>query len=169
MGGRVRGPAGQTLTGVPRGTRPTWTVTATVLLHRGGRWLLTVRGADVDDAAGQLGLVGGHVEHPTPGRDVLEATARREAYEETGIDLDGVGLTYLESELFTTDAGVGQVTVAFLAPAPPGVQPTVADPAELSEVGWWSPEEAGADPRCPPWLPGLLERATARLDLASLA
>lgn len=135
-------------------------MTATVLLHRGGRWLLTVRSADVDDAAGQLGLVGGHVEHPVAGRPgVLEDTARREAAEEVGLDLDGVTLTYLESEFFTTDAGAGQVTVAFLAAAPEGQEPLVADPDELTDLGWWTPDEAGADGRCPAWLPALLGRA----------
>lgn len=140
-----------------------------MLLHRGGRWLLTVRGADVDDAAGQLGLVGGHVEQGAPGHGVLEATARREAYEETGVDLDGVGLTYLESELFTTDAGAGQVTVAFVAAAPPGAHPRVADPVELSEVGWWTLDEVGADPRCPDWLPPLLRRAAQVVAPAGVA
>jgi ADP-ribose pyrophosphatase YjhB (NUDIX family) len=136
-------------------------VTATVLLHREDRWLLTVRSTQVDDAAGQLGLVGGHVERPAPGREVLEATARREASEETGLDLDEVALTYLESEYFTTDAGTGQVTVAFLAKAPAGAEPRVGDVAEVAAVGWWTAQEAAADPRCPPWLPGLLERASA--------
>lgn len=130
-----------------------------MLLHRGSRWLLTVRGPDVDDAPGQLGLVGGHVEHSTVGPGVLEATARREAYEEVGLDLGDVPLTYLESELFTTDTGTGQVTVAFLAAAPPDQEPVVADPVELSALGWWTPDEAGADDRCPDWLPALLARA----------
>ncbi len=135
-------------------------MTATVLLHREGRWLLTVRGTDVDDAAGQLGLVGGHVEQPSAGHPgVLEETARREAAEEVGLDLTEVALTYLESEFFTTDAGVGQVTVAFLAAAPRDAEPVVADPAELTAVGWWTPDEAGADDRCPVWLPALLGRA----------
>jgi 8-oxo-dGTP pyrophosphatase MutT (NUDIX family) len=134
-------------------------VTATVLLHRESRWLLTVRSADVDDAAGQLGLVGGHGERSAAGPGVLEATARREAYEEVGLDLGDVPLTYLESELFTTDAGTGQVTVAFLAAAPPDQEPVVADPAELTAVGWWTPDEAGTDDRCPDWLPALLARA----------
>lgn len=138
-------------------------MTATVLVHREGRWLLTVRGSDVDDAPGQLGLVGGHVEGTAAGRGVLEATARREAYEETGLDLAGVPLTYLESELFTTDAGAGQVTVAFLALAPPGATARAADPDEVAEVGWWSVAEAAADPRCPPWLPALLQRAGERV------
>ena len=133
-----------------------------MLLHRDGRWLLTVRGADVDDAAGQLGLVGGHVEGSAPGPGVLEQTARREAYEEVGLDLRDVALTYLESQLFTTDTGIGQVTVAFLAAAPPDQEPVVADPAELTAVGWWTPDEAGDDDRCPDWLPALLRRAGAR-------
>lgn len=134
-------------------------MTATVLLHREGRWLLTVRGADVDDAPGQLGLVGGHVEQAAAGGDVLEATARREAYEEVGLDLGDVALTYLESELFTADAGLGQVTVSFLGGAPADQEPVVADPTELTAVGWWSPDEAAADARCPDWLPALLLRA----------
>lgn len=121
----------------------------------------------MDDAAGQLGLVGGHVEDPEPGPGVLEATARREASEEVGLDLDEVALTYLESEVFTTDAGIGQVTVAFLAAAPPHQEPVVADPAELTAVGWWTPEEARGEPTCPDWLPPLLERATAALAAGS--
>ena len=122
-----------------------------------------MRGADVDDAAGQLGLVGGHVETAAEGRGVLEATARREAAEEVGLDLSDVELVYLESELFTTDAGAGQVTVAFVAGAPEGAEPRAADPVEVAATGWWSPEEAAADPRCPAWLPGLLTRAGQRL------
>lgn len=113
----------------------------------------------MDDAAGELGLVGGHVEAVAPEQGVLEATARREAREEVGLDLDDATLTYLGSELFTTDAGLGQVTVAFLAAAPGDQQPVVADPVELTAVGWWTPDEAAADDRCPPWLPALLHRA----------
>jgi ADP-ribose pyrophosphatase YjhB (NUDIX family) len=123
-----------------------------------------VRGAEVDDAAGQLGLVGGHVETLAEGTGVLESTARREAAEEVGLDLAGVALLYLESTFFTTDAGQGQVSVAFVAHAPPEVRPRAADAVEVADVGWWSPDEAAADPRCPPWLPDLLRRADARLD-----
>lgn len=143
--------------------RTAYTVTACVLLRRAGRWLLTVRALGVDDLPGSLGLVGGHVEDPGVGSGVLEATARREAQEETGVDLTGVALAYLESEYFRTDAGVGQITVSYVAPAAASARPEVADPTELSEVGWWSLEEARADPRCPPWLPALLQRAERRL------
>ena len=138
-------------------------VTVCVLLHRNGRWLLSVRAPGVAYAPGHLGLIGGHVEADAPTRDVLELTARREMAEETGLDLAAVPLTYVESEYFVTEQGERQVTVTFVAPAPDGVMASVTAPAELSEVGWWTREEAAADPRCPPWLPGLIDRAAASL------
>jgi 8-oxo-dGTP diphosphatase len=134
-------------------------VTACVLLHCDGRWLLSVRSPAAAYAPGALGLIGGHVEVVDPQPEVLEATARRELLEETGLDLTGVDLAYLESEFFVTGGGEPQVTVTFVAPAPAGPAARVAAPAELAEVGWWSIEEAAADPRCPDWLPGLLGRA----------
>jgi ADP-ribose pyrophosphatase YjhB (NUDIX family) len=94
---------------------------------------------------------------------VLEVTARREVAEETGMDLAAVPLSYLESEFFVTDQGERQITVTFVAPAPVGAVAAITAPAELSEVGWWTREEAAADPRCPPWLPGLIDRAAASL------
>ena len=139
-------------------------VTVCVLLHRNGRWLLSIRAPGVAYAPGHLGLIGGHVETDAPTRDVLELTARREVAEETGLDLAAVPLTYLESEYFLTEQGERQVTVTFVAPAPAGAVAAVTAPAELSDVGWWTQEEAAADPRCPPWLPGLLDRAAAVLD-----
>jgi 8-oxo-dGTP diphosphatase len=138
-------------------------VTVCVLLHRNGEWLLSIRSPDVAYAPGRVGLVGGHVEVDSPTRNVLEVTARREVAEETGLDLSAVPLTYLESEFFVTERGECQVTVTFVAVAPTDAAATVTAPAELSEVGWWTPDEVAADPRCPPWLPGLLERAAAAL------
>jgi 8-oxo-dGTP pyrophosphatase MutT (NUDIX family) len=135
-----------------------------VLLHRDGRWLLSVRSPAVAYAPGALGLIGGHVEADDPEPEVLEATVRRELLEETGLDLTGVALNYLESEFFVTTAGEPQVTVTFVAPAPAGAGPRVAAPTELAEVGWWSIEEAAADPRCPHWLPELLERAARNIS-----
>ncbi len=140
-----------------------FTVTVCVLLHRDGRWLLSVRSPDVAYAPGRLGLVGGHVDMESPTLNVLELTARREVAEETGLDLAAVPLDYLESEFFVTEDGERQITVTFVAAAASGAVPSVAAPAELSEVGWWTREEAAADPRCPPWLPALLDRAVATL------
>lgn len=135
-----------------------------VLLHRDGRWLLSVRSPAAGYAPGALGLIGGHVEAVNPESEVLEATARRELLEETGLDLTGVDLDYLESEFFITGGGEPQITVTFLAPAPADAEARVAAPAELAEVGWWSPEEAAVDPRCPDWLPDLLTRAGAAVS-----
>ena len=151
------------MTDAPR-LRPAYTLTACVLLRRDGRWLLTVRGDQVDDAPGQLGLVGGHVEQQAPGTGVLEATARREVREETGLDLTVADLRYLESELFVTDLGQTQVCVTFVAAAPADAEPRAADPDEVAAVGWWSVEQARADPRCPAWLPDVLVRAGTALD-----
>ena len=136
-------------------------VTVCVLLRRNGEWLLSVRSPEVAYAPGRLGLIGGHVEVDSPTLNVLELTARREVAEETGLDLTSVPLSYLESEFFVTEDGERQITVTFVAPAPADVAASVAAPAELSEVGWWNRDEAAADPRCPPWLPELLDRAAA--------
>jgi hypothetical protein len=51
------------------------------------------------------------------------------------------------------------VTVSFLAAAPDDQEPVVGDPAELTAVGWWTPDEAADDDRCPDWLPAMLRRA----------
>ena len=134
-------------------------VTVCVLLRRDDRWLLSVRAAGVAYAPGSIGLIGGHVESSAPEPGVLESTARRELVEETGLDLAGVPLRYLESEYFVTPAGEPQITVTFVASAPDDATPYVNAPDELTEVGWWTAAEATGDPRCPPWLPGLLERA----------
>ena len=138
-------------------------VTACVLLRRGDSWLLGLRAAGVAYAPGALGLIGGHVESADAEASVLEATARREVLEECGIDLTGVALRYLESELFTTERGEPQVTVTFVAEAPPGVEPTATAPDELTSVGWWTITEVQDDPRSPAWLPALLTRAAETL------
>jgi 8-oxo-dGTP pyrophosphatase MutT (NUDIX family) len=142
---------------------PEFAVTVCVLLHRSGRWLLSVRSPGVAYAPGRLGLVGGHVEVDLPTPDVLEVTARREVAEETGLDLSAVPLRYLESEFFVTEQGERQITVTFVAPAPAGAVASIAAPAELSELDWWTRDQVAADPRCPPWLPGLIDRAAASL------
>lgn len=129
-----------------------------MLVARGEQWLLSVRGPDVAYAPGSLGLIGGHLEPADVGPDVLEATARREVREETGLDLSNVPLHYLESTLFPDGTGL-QLTVTFVAEAPAGAVVGVGAPAELDEVGWWTAADAARHPRCPPWLPPLLEQA----------
>jgi 8-oxo-dGTP pyrophosphatase MutT (NUDIX family) len=148
----------------PLSAGPRFAVTVCVLVHRDGAWLLGVRAPGVAYAPGRLGLVGGHVEADAPTADVLEGTGRREVAEEVGLDLTGVPLTYLESEYFVTEGGERQVTVTFLAPVPVAQEPQ-ADASELTEVGWYTADQAAADPRCPEWLPDLLRRADRALLL----
>jgi 8-oxo-dGTP diphosphatase len=136
-----------------------YAVTVCVLIQRSDRWLLVVRASGVEYAPDMIGMIGGHVDQTAPVADVLEATARREAAEEVGLDLAGTRLKYLESEFFITSAGERQITVTFTADAPPGVEPFVNAPDELTEVGWWTLSDLEADLRCPSWLPILIRRA----------
>ena len=134
-----------------------------VLLRRQGRWLLSVRSAAAAYAPGSLGLVGGHVE-PDPGPDILERTARREVFEETGIDLTGVDLHYLSSALYRGPQDQPVLTVTFAGELPADRQARLTASDELDAVGWWSPPELGDDARCAPWVPTLVAEAGALLD-----
>jgi 8-oxo-dGTP diphosphatase len=137
-----------------------YAVTVCVLIRRGSTWLLVLRAPGVAYAPNMIGMIGGHVDVADPEAGVLEATARREVAEEVGLDLSQVPLTYLESEFFITSGGERQITVTFTAPAPPGDEAYVNAPDELVEVGWWTLDDLEADPRCPPWLPYLIRRAS---------
>ena len=134
-----------------------------VLLRRSGRWLLTVRAPHVAYAPGLIGLVGGHVE-PMVGPGIFEATARREAFEETGLDLTDVPLRYLSSDLYLGAADQPVLTVTYTGELPPGPEPRLADPDELAAVGWWTLAELRATENGSPWLPPLLEAAGDLLD-----
>ena len=144
-----------------------YAVTVCVLIQRGDTWLLVVRAPTVAYAPNTIGMIGGHVEVARPQAEVLEATARREVAEEVGLDLSEVGLRYLESEFFLTDAGERQITVTFTAQAPAEIEPFVNAPEELVEVGWWTFDDLEADPRCPSWLPALIRRAAVASRQAS--
>lgn len=148
-------------------------VTVCVALHRGGRWLLTVRGAQAAHAPGTIGLVGGHVEIGRAAGhgaevallepDVLENNCRREVREETGVDLEGVPLVYLGSEAFRSDAGPPVLAVTFVAEVQPDVEPILGAPEELEAVGWWTLAELEADSRCVPWTLRLCRQASGFL------
>lgn len=139
------------------GGRTRFEANVCVLLHRDGRWLLAVRSPDLAYAAGQLGLIGGHIE-PVPGPDILESTARREVLEETGLDLTGLPLRYLSSALYVTDDRP-VLTVTFVGELPPGQEPLLAAPDELTAVGWWSLGELSVAPDCAPWVLPLVTAA----------
>jgi 8-oxo-dGTP pyrophosphatase MutT (NUDIX family) len=134
-----------------------------LLLRRAGRWLLTVRAAHVAYAPGMIGLVGGHVE-PVVGAGVFETTARREAREETGLELADVPLHYLSSELYRGPEDQPVLTVTYAAELPAGVEPRLADTDELTAIGWWTLDELRAAGNCSPWVPPLVAAAAELLD-----
>lgn len=137
-----------------------------VLLRRSGRWLLTVRAPHVAYAPGMIGLVGGHVE-PVVGPGVFESTARREVREETGLDLIDVPLHYLSSELYLGPLDQPVLTVTYAGELPDGREPHVADPEEVTAVGWWSATELLAADTCSPWIPPLVAAAEELLNSLS--
>ena len=96
-------------------------------------------------------------------RTPWRTTRAGRSLEETGIELTGVDLAYLDSELFRSDGGHPVLAVTFVAEVPAGAEPRVAAPEELSDVGWWTMPELEADPRCPPWTLRLCADAAALL------
>jgi len=146
--------------------RPAYVVNVSVLLRRGGRWLLIRRGAGESHAPGRISDVGGKVDSRAAAEpDILESTARREVLEEVGLDLTGVPLRFAESALFTTDDGDPVVNVLFAADLPDGPQPRIAAPDEVAEFDWLTLGEVAARPDCPPWTLRMLRAAAAELEI----
>jgi 8-oxo-dGTP pyrophosphatase MutT (NUDIX family) len=123
--------------------------------------LLNVRAEDASYAPGRIGLIGGHVELSDGPERVLEFAIRREVAEETGIDLTGTPLHYLESEAYAGPDGELVLTVTFTAELPPGTEPLPDKAIEEAELGWWTLSDLEADPRCAPWTSRLVRRALA--------
>jgi len=146
--------------------RPRFPVNVCVVLHRDGRWLLNIRADDASYAPGAIGLVGGHVEVSDGPERVLESAARREVAEETGIDLSGIPLIYLESEAYPGSNGELVLTVTYAAELPAGTEPMPDNAVEPSELAWWTLEDLEADPRCAPWTSRLVRHAMAAIAVA---
>jgi 8-oxo-dGTP diphosphatase len=146
--------------------RVQFAVNVCILLHRDGRWLLDVRASDADYAPARLGLIGGHVEVADGPDHVFENAARRELAEETGIDLSGIPLHYLDSELYEDHDRRPVLTVTYAAELPAGRELELAKASEPGHPAWWSLEELEADPRCTPWTPRLVRQAQAALNPA---
>jgi 8-oxo-dGTP pyrophosphatase MutT (NUDIX family) len=143
--------------------RARFAVNVCAVLHRDGRWLLNVRADDASYAAGTIGLIGGHVERGDGPERVFESTVQREVAEETGIDLTGLPLTYLDSEAYSGADGDLVLTVTYAAELPPGTEPAAENAMEDSELSWWTLEDLEADPRCAPWTSRLVRRALAAI------
>ncbi|GAA0645596.1 NUDIX domain-containing protein [Salarchaeum japonicum] len=133
-----------------------YVVNAEAAVHRDGEYLLVERAADEEHAAGALALVGGKVE-VTEGREVLEATVRREVKEEVGVTVADVA--YVTSSAFETpDDRV--VNTVFLAEYDAGTA-RVRDPDEVAAVHWLTPEDVRDHPDAPQFTADYVEAVDA--------
>ena len=105
---------------------------------RDGEYLFIERGADEDHAAGLLGFPGGKVERPPDGGDALAETARRELFEEVGVEVGDV--EYVHSSTFETDGGTRCLNVVALCEYVSGeAHPRATD--EVAATHWLSSED----------------------------
>ena len=132
-------------------------------IYRDGHYLLVVRGAEEEHAAGDLSLVGGKVEGSDPLENALEDTLRREIREEVGVEV-GDAMIYLYSSRFGAGEGIA-VDVVFLCRYQSGT-PTIFDPGEVAEILWLTAAEVETHPKAQPWTRGFIQKAErARIAL----
>ena len=124
----------------------TFVVNVEGAVEKEGRYLMIVRGADVAHAPGALSFPGGKMEVADGPDDALESTLRREIREEVGVEIEDE-VRYVYSRRFDTDDGRQVVGVTFLCRYRSGTPS--ADPAEVQDVRWMTPEEILAE--APPW------------------
>ena len=117
-------------------------------VYHDGRYLMIVRGAEEDHAAGALAFPGGSLDYEVV-PDILEQTAAREVKEETGVDVDLI--EYAEAHTFTTPTGTPVLDVVFLCRYASGT-PSISDPGEVAALQWMTADEILSDPASPPWM-----------------
>jgi 8-oxo-dGTP pyrophosphatase MutT (NUDIX family) len=96
------------------------------------------------------------------GPGVLEAVARREVLEETGVPV-GAGLRYVCSASFQTTDGYPVINVVFAATVPEAV-PATPQEAEVSFANWVPLHEVLSHPDLPQWTAGYIRQAFPEID-----
>ena len=124
----------------------------------GTEYLFVVRGDDEEHAPGMLGFPGGKMEAGPGESGVIEATAKREAREEAGVEIEGV--EQVTSTTFELDYGPTCLNVVVTADYAGG-EAHVADPEEVAAVEWRTAESVLDDEEAPPWTAALLDEVTA--------
>jgi 8-oxo-dGTP diphosphatase len=114
---------------------------------RDGRYLTIVRG-EGDPFDGGLGFPGGKMELVGDAWEAIEETARREAREETGVEVEDE-MVYVESHVFTLRA-VQVLDVVMLCRHRSG-DGFPAAPDEVAAVAWMTAEEVLMDGRTQAW------------------
>ncbi len=138
-------------------------VNVEVAVYDRGRYLMIVRGADEDHAAGVLAFPGGGIDYAEMA-DILEHTAAREVLEETGVAVEDI--EYAECHSFTTPTGTPVVDVVFVCRYKSGT-PTISNAGEVEAVRWMTTDEILNDPSSPLWMAPsltLVERKRQSLD-----
>jgi 8-oxo-dGTP diphosphatase len=103
------------------------------------KWLIIQRSLKEEHAAGALSLVGGQVENEGNSSDILERTAIREVFEETGVIVKDT-LHYVHSTSFISDSGKRVVDVVMLAEYEGGVAHSKSED-EVEGVFWLTTDE----------------------------
>ena len=130
-------------------------------VYHDGRYLLIVRGAEEDHAAGMLAFPGGKLDFAEL-PDIIEQTAAREVEEETGVIVDSI--TYVENHAFIApNDGTPVVDIVYLCRYVSGT-PTINDPGEVAALRWMTAEEILGDPACPPWMEPSLAQVERKRD-----
>lgn len=124
----------------------------------GTEYLVIVRSENEEHAPGMLGFPGGKVEAGPGEADVLEATAKREAREEAGVEIQNVA--QVTSTTFDLDYGPTCLNVVVTADYAGG-EAHAADPEEVAAVEWRSADDVIDDPDTPPWTAELLAEVVA--------
>ena len=125
---------------------------------KGTEYLFVVRGDDEEHAPGMLGFPGGKMEAGPGESDVLDATAKREAREEAGVEIEHV--RQVTSTTFELDFGPTCLNVVVTADYAGG-EAHVADPDEVAAVEWRTANSVLDDEDTPPWTADLLEEVIA--------
>jgi 8-oxo-dGTP diphosphatase len=99
---------------------------------RGDEYLVVERSSDEEHAAGLLAFPGGKIEADV-GTEAIEATARREVREETGVEAGAV--EYVSSHTFTADEGTECLNVVTRCEYESG-DPEVREPEEVADAFW---------------------------------
>lgn len=133
-----------------------WIVNVEAAVVSAGRYLMVIHSEQEAHAGGTLSFSGGKVEFDGPLDGVLEATARREVAEETGVSI--AQLVYVESKSFLTGDGEPVVDIVLLCQYSGG-EARPGDSAEVAALLWLTVDEVLAHPKTPPWTAHSIRRA----------
>jgi 8-oxo-dGTP diphosphatase len=108
-------------------------------VFKGDKWLIIQRSLKEEHAAGELSLVGGQVEDEGNSSNILERTAKREVFEETGVIVKD-SLHYVHSTSFISTSGKKVVDIVMLAEYESG-KAHARSIDEVEDVFWLTTDE----------------------------